>query len=82
MTEMTVEFKDIQEALEPIFAGQVIRILVEADGAVKLLPQNLPQKKVLKAGGALKAYADPSKIPLEREAWGKAVVEKYANRDI
>ena len=80
MTEMTVEFKDIQESLEPFLGGKTVRIMV-GGGQVTIVPQS-KEKKVLKAKGALKAYADPAKIPGEEGAWERAVVEKYANRDI
>jgi hypothetical protein len=32
------------------------------------------------AAGILKQYADPSKIPLEKDAWRQHVVEKYAKK--
>jgi hypothetical protein len=39
------------------------------------------QKKHPKsAAGILKQYADPSKIPLEKDAWRRHVVEKYTQK--
>ena len=35
-------------------------------------------QRVLHAYGIASKYADPSKIPLEKDAWASAVAEKYA----
>ena len=35
-------------------------------------------RRVLHASGIAHKYADPSKIPLEENAWAEAVAEKYA----
>lgn len=38
-----------------------------------------PGRIALHASGIAHKYADPSKIPLEKDAWAMAVAEKYAN---
>jgi len=79
MAEMIVDFKDIQQSLAPFLTGKTVKIIVH-DDEVKILPQTT-QKKILKARGILKAYADPKKIAGEKGAWERAVVEKYAENN-
>ena len=75
MQEMIVDFNDVQKTLEPMFGGGFVRISVESHGV--LISAEKPQKK-RKARGIANEYADPSLIPLEKEAWERAAVEKYA----
>jgi len=39
------------------------------------------EKRVLKSKGALHKYARPNMIPFEKEAFGKAVVERYVEKN-
>jgi len=77
MTEMIVDFNNIQETLEPFFAGKLIKITLEGDEA-RITPQVTTQKKVLKARGMLNHLAGTKDIAGEKGAWERAVVEKYA----
>ena len=51
---------------------------IEQQGLPFELKTDYPGRKVLHAYGILSKYADPSKIPLEENAWAEAVAEKYA----
>jgi len=72
MSEMVIEFNDIQKTLAPFFSGK-IKIIVE-NGEAKI---SAPQKK-LKARGILNNCANAEMISAEKGVWEKAVVEKYA----
>ncbi|MDR2166990.1 MAG: hypothetical protein LBE35_03950 [Clostridiales bacterium] len=79
MSEMVVDFKDIQETLEPVFGGRAVRIILIGD-EVRILPDIVP-KRVLKARGILH---DPNRPPISREeekrAVGEAIVENYLRK--
>lgn len=49
---------------------------VEVSISIDNPPANNSKVKLL-AGGSLKKYANPSLIDQEKEAWRKAVIEKY-----
>ena len=51
---------------------------IEQQGLPFDVKTDYPGRKVLHAYGLLSKYADPSKIPLEDDAWALAVAEKYA----
>ena len=51
---------------------------IEQQGLPFEIRTEFPRRRTLHAYGALRKYADPSKIPLEEGAWERAVVEKYA----
>ena len=51
---------------------------IEQQGLPFEVKTDFPGKKVLYASGIAHKYADPSKIPLEENAWAEAVAEKYA----
>lgn len=51
---------------------------IEQQGLPFELKTDYPGRKVLHAYGIAHKYADPSKIPLEDNAWAEAVAEKYA----
>ena len=76
MSEIVVNFNDIQKTLEPVFGGKTVKIIFEDTEAV--ISAENPAKKVLKARGIANEYANPGMIPEEKEAWGRVVVEKYA----
>ena len=57
------------------FWGQQVEIIILSTGKSEVLPN---RKKSLR--GCLRAYADPDLIPLEKDAWAQAMVEKYADR--
>ena len=79
MNETVVSFNDIQKALEPMFGGKNIKIIWDGKNAV--LTSEKKYKKTLTAKGALHKYANPEMIPYEREAFEKAIVEKYEKKD-
>ena len=56
MSELIVEFTDIQKELEPYFAGKTIKITVE--GNIATISAQNAQKRVLKARGAFSGCAD------------------------
>lgn len=41
--------------------------------------ESTKEHKKLEAAGMLHKYADPSKIPFEKDAWKTAAVEKHKN---
>ena len=51
---------------------------IELQGLPFDVKTDYPGRKVLHAYGIAHKYADPSKIPLEDDAWASAVAEKYA----
>ena len=51
---------------------------IEQQGLPFEVKTDFPGRKVLYASGIAHKYADPSKIPLEKDAWADAVAEKYA----
>ena len=51
---------------------------IEQQGLPFEVKTDTPVRKKLHAYGLLHKYADPSKIPLEKDAWAMAVAEKYA----
>lgn len=75
MNETTVNFNDIQKALEPMFGGKVIKIVWDGKNAV--LTSEKQAKKKLTSKGLLHEYANPELIPLEEGAWERAAVEKH-----
>ncbi len=52
---------------------------IEQQGLPFEVKTDTPVRKKLHAYGIAHKYADPSKIPLEKDAWAMAVAEKYAN---
>ena len=76
MSEIVVNFNEIQKTLEPIFGGKTVKIVLEDNEAV--ISADKPGKKVLKARGIFHECANPKMIPGEKGAWERAVVEKYA----
>jgi hypothetical protein len=78
MSEMVVDFKDIQETLEPVFGGRLVRV-VFMDDIVTISPDEKP-KKALKSRGIANERADISKIPEEKGAWEAAAVENYIRK--
>ena len=75
MSEMVVEFNDIQKTLAPFFSGK-IKIIMR-NGEAKI---SMPQK-TLKARGILNNCANIEMISGEKGAWERAVVENYAKND-
>jgi len=55
------------------FIGKTVEITVSESSPA----ENIVQMK--SASGILSAYKNPGKIKLEKDAWGKAVVEKHKN---
>jgi len=74
--EAVVEFDDVQKTLAPVFAGKVIKIIFQDDGA-KIIEEK-PRQKTLKAKGIFSDYANTEMISGEKGAWERAVVERYA----
>jgi hypothetical protein len=79
MSEIVVNFTDIQKTLEPIFGGKTVKIVLEGSEAV--ISAEKPAKKVLKARGIFNDCADITMIPGEKSAWERAVVERYAKNN-
>ena len=52
---------------------------IEQQGLPFEVKTEIPGQRKLCAYGILSKYADPSKIPLEKDAWAMAVMEKYAS---
>lgn len=75
MSEMVVEFNDIQKTLAPFFSGKIK--IVMGNGEAKI---TVPQK-TLKARGILNNCANTEMISGEKGAWEKAVVESYAKNN-
>ena len=75
MSEIVVNFIDIQKTLEPIFGGKTVKIVLE--GTEAIISTEKPAKKILKARGIFNDCADISMIPGEKGAWERAVVERY-----
>ena len=75
------EAEDLFERLG-ISLADAVRMFVsqsiEQQGLPFEVKTDYPGRKVLHAYGILSKYADPSKIPLEENAWAEAVAEKYA----
>ena len=75
------EAEDLFERLG-ISLADAVRMFVsqsiEQQGLPFEVKTDYPGRKVLYAYGILSKYADPSKIPLEDNAWAEAVAEKYA----
>ena len=76
MSELVFEFRDIQEKLEPYFAGKTIKVIL--DGDVATIFAHKSQNKALKARGIFNSCADAEMIQGEKGAWERAIVEKYA----
>ena len=51
---------------------------IEQQGLPFDVKTDYPGRMALHAYGIAHKYADPSKIPLEKDAWAMAVAEKYA----
>ena len=76
MSEIVVNFIDIQKTLEPIFGGKTVKIVL--GGTEAIIPTEKPEKKALTARGIGNKYANPEMILSEKGAWERAVVERYA----
>ena len=76
MSEMVIDFIDIQKTLEPIFGGKTIKIILK--GTEAIISSEKPEKKALTARGVAHKYANPEMITSEKGAWERAVVERYA----
>ena len=79
MSEAVVELKEILNLLTPAFKKQLVRVVWDEHKATVTVVKKEP-KKTLKAYGSLCAYADPSKIATEKEAWSKAAAIKNQRR--
>jgi len=77
MSELVINFNDVQETLEPYFSGKIIKVVIFGNEA-RLIAQNA-NKKQLKARGILNNCANPNMIQGEKGAWERAVIEQYAN---
>jgi len=75
MSEMMIEFNDIQKVLAPFFSGKIK--ITMGNGEAKI---STP-KKTLKARGILNNCADAKMISGEKGAWEKAAVENYAKNN-
>jgi len=66
-----------------ITVAEAVRMFLAQSVEVQGLPFELKSgsltRKKLFACGIASKYADPSKIHLEKDAWEKAVAEKYEN---
>ena len=79
MSEIVVNFDDIQKTLEPVFKGKSVRIVLKGEEVSISLEKSA--KKVLKARGIFHDCANLDMIAGEKGAWGRAVVEKYAKNN-
>ena len=78
MSEAIINFAEIQKVLAPAFEGCMVRVVWDENEATVTVAKESGQRS-LKAYGSLVAYADPSKIPHEKEAWAVAAVKKHDN---
>ena len=53
---------------------------IEQQGLPFEVKTQTPGNRTLHAYGIADKYADPSRIPGEKDAWAQAVVRKYGNR--
>ena len=53
---------------------------IEQQGLPFEVRTQTPGNRTLHAYGIANKYADPSRIPGEKDAWAQAVVRKYGNR--
>jgi hypothetical protein len=79
MSEMVVNFNEIQKTLEPLFGNRYVRIVVQNDAAV-ISADNANDIKKLKARGIARQHSNPSLIEGEKGAWERAAVEKHEER--
>lgn len=80
---------DIRKQAEELFerlgitTADAVRMFImqslESDGLPFEVKTGFSGRRVLHAYGVAAKYADISKIPQEKEAWKKAVAEKYGN---
>jgi hypothetical protein len=80
MRERVVDFKDIQETLEPVFGGRFVRV-VFMDDIVTISPDEKPKsEKVLTARGIFNRVVDKVDEAGEKRAVGEAIVENYVRK--
>ena len=80
---------DVRKQVDQLFerlgitTSDAVRMFImqslESDGLPFEVKTGFSEKRVLHAYGVAAKYADPSKIPQEKEVWKKAVAEKYGN---
>ena len=75
MSEMVIEFNDIQKTLAPFFSGKIKIILRNGEAKIST------PKKRLKARGIFSHCANAEMISGEKGAWEKAVVQSYAENN-
>jgi hypothetical protein len=78
MSEVIVDFSDIQQALEPVFGGKSVKIVVQKSKAIISTEQK--PKRQLKAFGICHDRANPELRKLEKYAFGMAMEEKYGKK--
>ena len=70
------------EILQDIPDDKIVTVIEVLKGLRALYSQSAktvnPNKTTASAMGILSMYANPELIPLEKEAWGKAVTAKHA----
>ena len=78
MSDAIVEFRDVADLLAPMFKERLVRVVWDESKATVTVVKK-DKNRVLKAYGSLSAYADPSKIEAEKEAWPEAALVKHGN---
>ena len=78
---------DLKEAAEKLYAelgtsfAEAVRIFAKKSVDEQAIPFSVHKVKKHKAFGALKKYADSSKIGKERELLGEAIAKEYAKNN-
>lgn len=68
-------------AASGILEGDRVDVSYSADGDIVIQRQK-KDKSSLKAFGILHKFADPSLVPLEKDAFPRAMEEKYGSGDV
>ena len=62
--------------------GKISELMQTFEEENNIVKEEQPEeKRVLKSRGALNKYANPEKIHLEREAFERAVIERYVEKN-
>ena len=79
-TELKEAAEKLYEELGTSFA-EAVRIFAKKSVDEQAIPFSVNKVKKHKAFGALKKYANPSKIGRERELLGEAIAKEYAKNN-
>lgn len=81
-SELKKQVEELYESLGTSFS-EVIRMMaiqsLETNGIPFEVSKPVHKERKLVARGIAHKYADPSKIPFEKNAWKEAVLKKYAD---